>query len=261
MAFFPRSFYGSPEPASFQPLFRLLSDFDSYSRQSSHHHGHRNNVPSFQPKFDVREVEDAYELHGELSGMKKEDVQIQFTDPHTLHVRGRVVRSYTSGNRNNVSATEAAADSKMSGAITEGTEASTTTSTAPAAAEEDAASVTSNSHRATVEDDFEDVAEEAAGSTRASTPTVEATPTTTVAEVAPEEPVAAPKEQQQARPVAKRDSARYWVSERSIGEFSRSFHFPGQIVQEAVTAGLQDGVLTIRVPKAPKHEARTILIN
>ncbi len=52
------------------------------------------------------------------------------------------------------------------------------------------------------------------------------------------------------------DGAKYWVSERSIGEFNRTFNFPGLIQQDNVSAGLKDGILTVRVPKAPKNEAR-----
>src|SRR5687768_12540204 len=74
MAFFPRNFYATPEPASFTPIFRLLDDFDNFARQSQGYQV-RKHVPTFQPKFDVREVDGAYELHGELSGLKKEDVQ------------------------------------------------------------------------------------------------------------------------------------------------------------------------------------------
>jgi HSP20 family molecular chaperone IbpA len=36
-----------------------------------------------------------------------------------------------------------------------------------------------------------------------------------------------------------KDTAKYWVSERSIGEFSRSFNFPVHIDQGAVKASLR----------------------
>lgn len=41
----------------------------------------------------------------------------------------------------------------------------------------------------------------------------------------------------------------YFFSERSYGSFSRSFRLPPDADAEAVTAGLKDGILTIRVPK------------
>lgn len=229
MAFFPRNFYNSSD-ASFTPLFRLLEDFDNYSRQggqngTTNSRGtHRNHVPTFQPKFDVREVEDAYELHGELPGMNKNDVAIEFTDPHTLHIRGRVERSYTAGTP---PAGLLQQGTEMSGAITEGGEEEQQQHKKP--------------RKATVEDDEDETK---------STSTAQATPATTVAEI----DRSGKKDQQ---PV---DNAKYWVSERSIGEFSRVFNFPGQISQDAVSANFKDGILSIRVPKAPKHETRRIQI-
>jgi HSP20 family molecular chaperone IbpA len=229
MAFFPRSFYGTSD-ASFTPLFRLLDDFDSYSRQQNGQRGHRNHVPTFQPKFDVREVEDAYELHGELAGMDKKDVHIEFTDPHTLLVRGRIERSYTAGTP---PAGLLEDNSKMSGALTD-------------APEEKPATPTKDTvHQATVEDEVDETA--STTSTEQPTP---ATTVATVAEVAKPEKVAKPT-----------DNGKYWVSERSIGEFSRSFHFPGLVQTDGVTANLRDGVLSVRVPKAKKHESRRIDIN
>lgn len=53
---------------------------------------------------------------------------------------------------------------------------------------------------------------------------------------------------------------RYWVSERSVGQFSRSFSFPDTVDQEAVKASMKNGILSILVPKQKKHEARKIQI-
>ncbi|KAB2578525.1 putative 30 kda heat shock protein [Lasiodiplodia theobromae] len=56
------------------------------------------------------------------------------------------------------------------------------------------------------------------------------------------------------------DEAKYWVSERSVGEFHRSFSFPGRVDQENVKASLKDGVLSILVPKAQAPKSRRINI-
>lgn len=53
---------------------------------------------------------------------------------------------------------------------------------------------------------------------------------------------------------------KYWVSERSIGEFSRSFSFPVRVNQDEVKASMKNGVLSIVVPKAKKQEGRKIAI-
>lgn len=56
------------------------------------------------------------------------------------------------------------------------------------------------------------------------------------------------------------ESPKYWVSERSVGEFSRSFSFPTRIDQDDVKASLRNGVLEINVPKATKQANRKVAI-
>ncbi|KAF2206025.1 HSP20-like chaperone [Delitschia confertaspora ATCC 74209] len=53
---------------------------------------------------------------------------------------------------------------------------------------------------------------------------------------------------------------KYWVSERSVGEFHRSFAFPARINQDAVKANLKNGILSIIVPKAQAPKAKKINI-
>lgn len=53
---------------------------------------------------------------------------------------------------------------------------------------------------------------------------------------------------------------KYWVSERSVGEFARTFSFPTRIDQERVKASLKDGILSIVVPKAPAPTTKKITI-
>jgi len=162
-------------------------------------------MKTFSPKFDVKEVSDAYELHGELPGIEQDNVQIEFTDAQTLTVKGRTERSFTSG----TPPAGLVESSKTAGKITEGGE--------------------THAHKATVED--EDASEK---------PSTEVTK----AEQKDEEP-----------------KAKYWVSERSVGEFSRSFSFPVRVDQDAVRASMKNGILSIVVPKAKKHESRKITIN
>jgi len=214
MTFFPSTFH-HPSEASFTPLFRLLDDFDSYSRQTDRQTGRSCNVrrqplPRWQPKFDIRETDEAYELYGEFPGTDKENVHIEFSDPQTIVIRGKVERTYAAG---------APPSSLIEGApaaegITEKEEPKRR-----------------GSHQATVEDEDEASERESAG-----------------------EVVASEDEN-------KVDKAKYWLTERSIGEFSRSFHFPSLVEHEAVSASFKDGILVVIVPKAMKHEARRIAIN
>ncbi|KAI1639906.1 HSP20-like chaperone [Biscogniauxia mediterranea] len=216
-------FYRTPEP-NFAGLFRLIDD--CYAHQSgangNYNQGQRQvarHVPTFTPKFDLKETESNYELHGELPGIDKKDVQIEFTDPQTIVVRGRVERSYTSGTP----------PAEMSGALTEGGD-----DTVVVNREDDQHEA--KSHQPTVEDEKE--AGKAAGET-----TVEK------------------KQQQQQQQQPAKPQAKYWVSERSVGEFSRSFAFPTRVEHDGVTANLNNGILTVIVPKAKKLESRRIAIN
>ncbi|KAL7910452.1 HSP20-like chaperone [Trichoderma velutinum] len=191
MAFFQRHFY-TPE-TSFTPLFRLLDDFDNYSRQdNAQQQGRRSGLAHWQPKFDMRETDSAYELHGELPGMSKENVNVEFIDPQNMLISGKIERTYTSGTPP-AGALEGIA---TRGRIAEGGEGQAKPS----------------SQEATIKD-------------------------------------------------ATEDTAKYWLTERSIGEFSRSFSFPTRVDQENVTARFNDGILNITVPKAAQHESRRITVN
>lgn len=53
---------------------------------------------------------------------------------------------------------------------------------------------------------------------------------------------------------------RYWVSERSVGEFHRTFAFPGHVDQDSVRASLNNGILSVVVPKTAASGAKKITI-
>jgi len=53
---------------------------------------------------------------------------------------------------------------------------------------------------------------------------------------------------------------KYWISERSVGSFTRTFPFRSALDPEKATANLEHGVLTIVVPKATKHTVKKIAI-
>ncbi len=155
MSLFRTSF---PSSGDFAPLFRLLDDYDN------HRHGRQHAaLRSFAPRFDVREGPEAYHLDGELPGIAQKDITIEFTDPQTLVVKGRVERDYTA-------------------------------------------------------------------------------PQTETAD-----------EQQQ-------QHHRYWSTERSIGEFQRTFSFPTHVDQNAVKASLKNGILSVVVPKTTGAATKRITI-
>lgn len=182
---FPR--FSSPN--GLDTLLRLLDTFEAPPR-----HAHHPTARSFTPKFDVREGETGYELHGELPGIKQEDVDIEFVDSNTLVIKGRSEREY----------------------VTKSTEED----------EKPDKAIHAAPHKATVED-------ESADNTTAAITSAESD----AIETHREEP-----------------SYRYWVSERSVGEFHRTFTFPGKVDRDAVKANLTDGILTVLVPKQAKKE-------
>ncbi|GLI80718.1 heat shock protein [Penicillium ochrochloron] len=55
-------------------------------------------------------------------------------------------------------------------------------------------------------------------------------------------------------------SHRYWASERSVGEFQRTFAFPGRVDQDNVKANLKNGILSVVIPKSTVPTAKKITI-
>ncbi|TVY82025.1 30 kDa heat shock protein [Lachnellula suecica] len=97
------------------------------------------------------------------------------------------------------------------------------------------------SHVATVEDAEYDEAD-----------TPLATPASTV--TATESPAA-----EQKQPEAPK--AKYWVAERRVGTFERSFSFSQRIEQDAVQASLKNGILHVVVPKSQRTKKVAVSVN
>ncbi|KAI4138027.1 MAG: hypothetical protein L6R39_007000 [Caloplaca ligustica] len=55
-------------------------------------------------------------------------------------------------------------------------------------------------------------------------------------------------------------ATKYWVSERSVGEFHRAFSFPSRVDQDAVKANLKNGILNVTIPKATSHQGKRIQV-
>lgn len=198
-AFFPRVPAGD-----FAPLFRLLDDYDVHRSSSSPSgRGTTSHIRSFQPRFDVREQKDGYELQGELPGIEQKDIQIEFTDNSTIVIKGHTERHTEHGN----------GDSGRITGVEDGQDGSY--------------------HKPTIEDDNSE-------------------------------------EKNTSQQVVKSDKDnkksgdepryKYWVSERSIGEFHRSFTFPTRVDPDKVKASLKNGILSITVPKASAPQSRQIKI-
>jgi len=223
MAFFlPRVAFSparcGPARNELAPLFSLFDDTLNEVARASRQQSRR----SFAPRFDVKEAKESYSLEGELPGIDQKDIQIEFTDEHTLTIKGRSERHTESG-----TPPSAAGETSEKPAIQEGT--------ATPASEDGSVKL----HQPTVEDEDAPANSSAAASESSQV----------VAPAPIEEPVKteAPKHQ-------------YWVSERHVGSFERSFSFSSRVDQEAVKASLKNGILSIVVPKAKVPESRRINI-
>ncbi|SZF00994.1 unnamed protein product [Blumeria hordei] len=191
MSLFPRAFFHQDQSSS-PTIFRLLDEFDQYSRGMD-----RNThqiTKSFTPKFDVKELGDSFELHGELPGIDQNNVDIEFTDASTLTIKGRIERSYSKGT--------------PPAALVEG--------------EADKAAICEDGNSRTTKQDNN---------------------------------VSVKKSED-----SNTSREKFWVMERSIGEFSRSFEFPVPVNQDSVKASMKDGILSVMIPKAKKQENRKISI-
>lgn len=204
-----------PAPSDFGPLFRLLDDYDTHRSGRG-----QQTMRSFQPKFDVRETKDAYELHGELPGIDQKDVTIEFSDPTTLVIKGRVEREYSAG-------PEGHQQGRITGDVTDHDQNQGQTQPHKATVEDEGPEGQSQQQQQQQQQDNKQVQQQQKG------------------------------DQQVAK---KGHHTKYWVTERSVGEFYRSFSFPTRVDQDNVKASLKNGILSVTVPKAAAHQAKKINI-
>ncbi|KXJ84935.1 HSP20-like chaperone [Microdochium bolleyi] len=240
-AFCSPHFYHSAaaEPIAIKGLFQLLDtlqddlslqsvlqqSLDDQSSPAKKQQQQQQPLPTFTPRFDISETDSAYHVYGELPGLSKEHLDIDFVDAQTITVRGKVLRAVPSHRPQH---TEDVVEEDA------------------AAPQSPASSATS--HHATVEDDFEDLAAETGStSSHTTTPAAAEKPTTTDKKTTTETP-AQPEPQ-----------AKFWISERKYGQFARSFKFRKTVDVAGVAASLENGVLSIVVPK--KNESRKIFVH
>jgi len=213
--------------SEFGSLFRLLDDYDAHRQQAATSGGGTvggRALSSFAPKFDVRELQDSYVLDGDLPGVDQEDISIEFSDPNTLVVRGRTESHYQAGTPPAGMGTKGAIEGGDGG-----------------------------KHQPRVEEEGE------AGTTAAAAGSSTGTKQTTT-EQQQQQQQQQPQHQPQQQQGKGQGESKYWVSERSVGEFQRSFSFPTRVDQDAVKATLKKGVLNIVVPKMTAAQSKRIPI-
>jgi HSP20 family protein len=196
MSLFPRYTTAAPYDGGFRSLFRMMDDIATNYENAM---PASTSIRAFSPKFDVIEDKDAYKLHGELPGLDQKDVSIEFTDSHTLVIKGHNETRYEHSEP----------------------------------ADQDQNQIQNEPHKATVEDESANKSKETS---------------------------VVPSESQKKKDVVSsgQQKMKYWVSERSVGEFHRTFNFPSRVDQDGVKASLKNGILSIVVPKlaATKHSRK-----
>lgn len=140
-------------------LFRLLDDYNDHITTRG-----TGLAGSFAPRFDVRETKEAYHLDGELPGVAQKDIDIEFTDAHTIVVKGSTEREHS---------------------------------------------------------------------------------------------IQSPEDQGESE---SGQSHKYWATERTFGQFNRTFTFPVLLNQDAVKASLKNGILNVTIPKAAAPSAKRITV-
>ncbi|KAK0735945.1 HSP20-like chaperone [Apiosordaria backusii] len=106
---FPSDLY-TTDP-NFTTLFRLLDDFETYSREVQDEApsqvvtsrpaggggGGRHRARGPRPRFDIRETPKSYELYGEVPGIDRKNIHIELTQENVLLIRGHIDRPYETG--------------------------------------------------------------------------------------------------------------------------------------------------------------------
>jgi HSP20 family molecular chaperone IbpA len=190
MSLFPR--FG--DFSDITPIFRIMDEYDRVARGLTREA--TQSLRAFQPKFDVKETKDSYELHGELPGVEQKDVEITWQDGNTLSISGRAEHRVE----------------RKQGVVED---------------EEH------KPKQPTVEDEKDEGKKETLAVTATGSKEVQKKP---------------------------EEEGRYWITERSVGEFHRSFSFPSPVDHDNVKATMKNGVLSVIVPKARRTQPKRINI-
>jgi len=108
--------------------------------------GGSKNLLTFAPKFDIKETEKAYVLEGEMPGIERKNVGIEWADDNTLVVKGRTESYREEGDK--PKAIEANTQAEASGALpaAKATKETTTDTSKPAETTSDTAMTTTNNN-------------------------------------------------------------------------------------------------------------------
>lgn len=218
-----------------RPTTSKSNETKSCSPQNSAATGHskaNEHHSTFSPNFDVYETSTSYLLEGDLPGMSdKKHLDINFSNDRTVTISGRL--------------------DKPRPVVTPVTGNNTDDGTAPEEQNEDETKLRRRSLNPTVEDtdDEDDFS------------IVHSTSTSSKEKGKSVKPDEIQKRKERNEPAQQEPPRKVWLSERSFGNFQRSFSFPCPVDLDSVTAKLEDGVLKMSVPKVVFTGVRKIEID
>lgn len=286
-----------PQYSSFNNFFsqvdELLGEIDREAQRQAqieaHHEAQREahrqrqqRKRALRAQFAVNQIEQGWQVDGDIQGFNQENISIEVTDENTLKISGNThwqseeERTQTEEPQPEAvtapaveqPSTEQTVEDKMDGVTLNEPDFETVTEADTATVRSSSPDSDTQSHKsyqATVEDDFEDLGAETSSlissTSRPSSPTEVKEPKGK--EKAVEEPAAtetAVTQQAQPQAPAQLGQQEPQQEERVHGSFTRSFRFPERIDAANVSASFQDGALKITVPRAQAQQVRRIAI-
>ncbi|KAH7389721.1 hypothetical protein DE146DRAFT_619820 [Phaeosphaeria sp. MPI-PUGE-AT-0046c] len=285
-----------PQYSSFNNFFsqvdELLGEIDREAQRQAQIEAHREaqleahrqrqqRKRALRAQFAVNQIEQGWQVDGDIHGFDQENINIEITDENTLKISGNTQWQSEKPKQQEEqqpkadaapaveqSVPEQSVEDKMDGVTLNEPDFETVTDAESATARSSSPDSDTQSHKsyqATVEDDFEDLGAET--SSLISSPSRPSSPAEVKEpkgkEKAVEEPTATQTEitrQPQPEAPAQQEQQEPQQEERVHGSFTRSFRFPERIDAANVSASFKEGALKITVPRAQAQQVRRIAI-
>lgn len=184
----------------------------------------------WHPRFEARETQDAYVLRGELPGLNRDHVSIEFPESQKIVISGKVVEA----TQEEPAPAAAPADEESTVTVDHAEDATMAEETE-----------SRSSYQATVEDDDEDDDFEVVGES---------------AKKQEKQPLVAEPEPEAKQPEQEQERQPEPAKERVLRQFTRAFTFDAPVEYDFVTASLKDGLLEVVIPKL-KHQPHQVIVN
>lgn len=220
--------YGNGIDRDFSPILHYIDEFD---RHFSRRHRFMN---CFIPRFDLEEDSHNYYLYGDVPGANVNDITVEAHDDHTLVIYGKTIRPGPAPREEEEG--KGREDAEFVKVMVED--------------HEHVQEMGNTDHKPAIPISS---GEDQKAAVSPSGPSFPPPPTQAVEQSHPHHQrhqtyTAAPGSQHL------QPEHRILLSERLVGDFHRTFAFPQPVVEEGVRASMENGVLSLVVPKREKGE-------